>query len=66
MVHDHLASHRLDRRLLRRRNWVNPKQLAKELEALPDVSEKIRPPEEGQEAAEEAKGPAEAFSTRHS
>lgn len=55
MVHDHLASHRLDRRLLRRRNWVNPKQLAKELEALPDVSEKIRPPEEAQETGEEAK-----------
>jgi hypothetical protein len=53
MVHDHLASHRLDRRLLRRRNWVNPKQLAKELDLLPDVSEKIRPPEEGQEASEE-------------
>ena len=53
MVHHHLASHRLDRRLLRRRNWVNPKQLAKELDALPDVSEKIRPPEEGQEASEE-------------
>jgi hypothetical protein len=53
MVHDHLATHRLDRRLLRRRNWVNPKQLAKELEALPDVSEKIRPPEEGQETGEE-------------
>ena len=57
MVHDHLATHRLDRRLLRRRNWVTPKQLAKELEALPDVSEKIRPAEEGQEAREETKTP---------
>jgi hypothetical protein len=57
MVHDHLATHRLDRRLLRRRNWVSPKQLAKELEALPDVSEKIRPPEEGQETAEETEEP---------
>jgi hypothetical protein len=57
MVHDHLATHRLDRRLLRRRNWVTPKQLAKELEALPDVSEKIRPPEEGQEVEEEPKTP---------
>ena len=57
MVHDHLATHRLDRRLLRRRNWVTPKQLAKELEALPDVSEKIRPPEEGQETAEETEEP---------
>jgi hypothetical protein len=57
MVHDHLATHRLDRRLLRRRNWVTPKQLAKELEALPDVSEKIRPPEEEPEAGEETKEP---------
>jgi hypothetical protein len=57
MVHDHLATHRLDRRLLRRRNWVNPKQLAKELEALPDVSDKIRPPEEEPEAVEETKEP---------
>jgi len=57
MVHDHLATHRLDRRLLRRRNWVTPKQLAKELEALPDVSEKIRPPEEAQETGEETNEP---------
>jgi hypothetical protein len=57
MVHDHLATHRLDRRLLRRRNWVTPKQLAKELEALPDVSEKIRPPEEGQDTGGETKEP---------
>jgi len=56
MVHNHLASHRLDRRLLRRRNWVNPKQLAKELEDLPDLSEKIRPPEEAPEG-EETKTP---------
>ena len=57
MVHDHLATHRLDRRLLRRRNWVTPKQLAKELEALPDVYEKIRPPEEEPAAGEETKEP---------
>ena len=57
MVHDHLATHRLDRRLLRRRNWVTPKQLAKELEALPDVSDKIRPPEEEPEAGDETKEP---------
>lgn len=57
MVHDHLATHRLDRRLLRRRNWVTPKQLAKELDALPDVTEKIRPPEEAQEQSEEVETP---------
>ncbi|HYB12715.1 MAG TPA: hypothetical protein VEG67_04550 [Myxococcota bacterium] len=57
MVHDHLATHRLDRRLLRRRNWVNPKELAKELEGLPDVSEKMRPPEETPETSEDTKAP---------
>ena len=46
MVHEHLASHRLDRRLLRRRNWVSAPELQKELNALPDVADKIRPEEE--------------------
>lgn len=32
---------RLDRRLVRRRNWISQDELAKELEALPDVSHKI-------------------------
>jgi hypothetical protein len=43
---------RLDRRLIRRRGWIAPEELAKELEKLPDVSGKIAP----QEPA--AEGPA--------
>ena len=36
---------KLDRRLLRRRGWIDPAELERELEALPDVSDKIQPPE---------------------
>ncbi len=44
---------RLDRRLIRRRGWISENQLQKDLEALPDVSDKVMPPEEadGEEAA---------------
>ena len=31
---------RLDRRLIRRRGWISKKELAKELDALPDASAK--------------------------
>jgi hypothetical protein len=37
---------RLDRRLINRRGWVSKAELEKHLEALPDVSHKIAPPEE--------------------
>ena len=43
MVHEHLKAVRLDRRTLRRRDWVSPEELKRELEALPDVSDKIDP-----------------------
>ena len=36
---------KLDRRLLRRRGWIDPAELERELEALPDVSDKVKPPE---------------------
>jgi hypothetical protein len=32
---------RLDRRLSGRKNWVSPKEIEQEVEALPDVSHKI-------------------------
>jgi hypothetical protein len=41
MVHEHLKGLRLDRRALRRRNWISNDELRKELDALPDVSSKI-------------------------
>jgi hypothetical protein len=37
---------RLDRRLIPRRGWIGREELARALEALPDVSEKIAPREE--------------------
>jgi hypothetical protein len=40
MVHDSMRNLRLDKRLLRRRGWVAPEELGKELEGLPDVSAK--------------------------
>jgi len=36
----------LDRRLIRRRGWIGREELARALEALPDVSDKIAPREE--------------------
>ncbi len=32
---------RMDRRLLGRRGWISPAELERELEALPDVSDKV-------------------------
>ena len=37
---------RLDRRLIRRRGWIGREELARAIEALPDVSDKIAPREE--------------------
>jgi hypothetical protein len=37
---------RLDKRLIRRRGWISPDDLERELEALPDASSKIAPVEE--------------------
>jgi hypothetical protein len=37
---------RLDRRLIRRRGWIGREELARALEALPDVSSKVAPREE--------------------
>ena len=40
MVHEHLKGLRLDRRALRRRNWISSDELRKEMDALPDVAAK--------------------------
>jgi len=34
---------KLDRRLIRRRNWIPSKELRRELDALPDVADKAAP-----------------------
>jgi hypothetical protein len=46
---------RLDRRLIRRRGWIGREELARAVEALPDVSDKIAPREE-EEAPEAPAG----------
>ncbi|MDX1649717.1 MAG: hypothetical protein R3263_07665 [Myxococcota bacterium] len=40
MVHESMRNLRLDKRLLRRRGWIAPEELEKELEALPDAEPK--------------------------
>ena len=41
MDHRSMQMLRLDKRLIRRRDWISRKDLEKELSALPDVSDKI-------------------------
>ena len=45
---------RLDRRLINRRGWVSKAELEKNLEALPDVSDKIAPREDEEEPSKAA------------
>lgn len=40
MVHSSMRNLRLDKRLMRRRGWISPEELEKELAALPDGSSK--------------------------
>ena len=41
---------RLDRRLIGRKNWITPKELEREIQAIPDMSHKIAEVEEEPEA----------------
>jgi hypothetical protein len=58
MVHEHLKGLRLDKRVLRRRDWITAAELKRELGALPDVADKVdesvpepaTPPAEGSKA----------------
>jgi hypothetical protein len=51
-VTDHSRNLRLDLRLIRRRGWISPEDLQRELDALPDASDKIQPPEEEADESE--------------
>lgn len=52
MASEHFGHLKLDRRLLRRRNWISSPELEKELAKLPDVSDKaVTPEEEGESTA---------------
>jgi hypothetical protein len=46
MANDRIRNLKLDRRLLRRRGWIDPEELERELADLPDVSDKAQPPGE--------------------
>jgi hypothetical protein len=46
MIDESLRKLRLDRRLQDRPGWISKGELDRELASLPDVSEKIAPPEE--------------------
>jgi hypothetical protein len=43
MNRDSMKALHLDRRLLRRRGWIAPEELEKQLAALPDVADKAAP-----------------------
>jgi hypothetical protein len=57
MIDESLKKLRLDRRLADRPGWASKEELDRALAALPDVSDKIAPPEEPSPAgAPEAPG----------
>jgi len=51
---------RLDKRLIRRRGWISPEDLEREIEALPDVSHKIAHGEAETERPKDERGAREA------
>ena len=51
MNNESIAKLRVDRRLHRRRDWIGREELERELDALPDVADKIRPPGEDEVSA---------------
>jgi hypothetical protein len=53
MAYDYTRKLRFDRRLLRRRGWVDPEELEKELADLPDVSHKAQPLGEDEETPQQ-------------
>jgi hypothetical protein len=57
MDYDHTRKLKFDRRLLRRRGWVDPEELEKELADLPDVSRKAQRPDRDEEPSQEPEPP---------
>jgi uncharacterized protein YidB (DUF937 family) len=55
MIYDYIRNLKFDRRLLRRRGWVDQEELEKELADLPDVSDKAQP--QGEELSPEPEAP---------
>jgi len=57
MAYDYTRNLKFDRRLLRRRGWVDPGELEKELADLPDVSDKAQPQGGDEESSPEPEEP---------
>ena len=45
---------RLDRRLIRRRNWIAREDLERELAELPDIADKVAPEEPSEQVHQES------------
>ena len=59
MAYDYIRKLKFDRRLLRRRGWVDPQELEKEFADLPDVSHKVQSPAEEEPAQEPEEPPSQ-------
>ena len=57
IVYDYTRKLKFDRRLLRRRGWVDPEELEKERSDLPDVFHKTQSLVEGEEPSPEPEEP---------
>lgn len=60
MNRDSINALRHDRRLLRRRGWISPEDLAQELASLPDVAHKVQAVAVEEEAPAPAPGDPES------
>ena len=58
MVHESMRNLELDKRLTGRRGWISPQEMEQALEALPDASDKVAPPDEEQAEPVKAGDPA--------
>ena len=56
MNRDSIRMLKTDRRLIHRRGWISKTELQKQLDALPDVSDKIAPPDDPEEEGEARTG----------
>ena len=52
MNNDSTRKLKVDRRLIHRRGWISKNELQKQLDALPDVSDKIAPPDDSDDEGE--------------
>jgi hypothetical protein len=51
MNRDSTQNLKTDRRLIHRRGWISKTEYQKHLDALPDVSDKIAPPDDSEDEA---------------